>query len=743
MASSSNQATPLDRLETGVPFGAPDAVDRYFEICLFGLLATAFLTLASTGRMEIVSMTVMGLALTGRAVLLWRNSYFRLSPGWVKALTVAYLPLFFLDGLIFQGAAVSVLERWLLATIHALFFGEILELYSARRTRDYVFLAALAFAQMLAASTLTIGTSFLLYFALFLLLSIATFTSFEIRRARDRVRGTRPSIAPGGQRAGLAVALSATSVILCTGVVVLSVVLFFVIPRANRGYFSSLSRSTDRMTGFSDDVELGQIGQIKRSSSVVMHIGAPDLRPSDAVKWRGIALSSFDGKRWINNSEGIMAVPGRRSFRFTQEPHHPGVPPHLLNYSITLEPIASDAVFLAPQPLELIGPFRRLWQDSTGSVFMPANSGPLVRYSVVSDIAVPTPETLESEREAIPAEIRETYLQMPKTDPRVVELARQITAPYASSYARVRAVEDYLQNNYSYTLNLPPAMPDDPIAYFLFESRRGHCEFFASAMAVLLRAVDIPARIVNGFLQGQYNDLSGQYTVRASDAHTWVEVYFPEHGWVSFDPTPPAGRMSQNLWLGRVALYLDAFETFWEEWVINYDFFHQVTLARRIERASRQLRGDSRHYLRQRYRSLVAALRGWFEGFMQHHVLLAVVLIVIGLGVMALYFRSGLFLWIGECGTRWRARQGKTRPEDATLLYLRMLRLFAHRGLRKLPGQTPNEFIESVPEPTRPLVRDFTRLYLESRFGRLTASIPQMSVLLTQIQTRLKARASA
>ena len=225
MAHSPVQPARLNSFVRTVNYGDSDAVDRYFELSLFGLLATGFLTLASTGRMDLFTMAVMGLALSGRAVLLWRRSPFLLSPAWVRTLTLVYMPVLILDGVFLQATAVNALERWLLALIHFVFFAAVVELFSASRTRDYVFLAILAFAQMLAASTLTIGTVFLLFFALFLLLAISTFTSFEIRRARDRVRGFRPAIPSGGKRAGLAAALSATSVVICTGVVIFSVVL--------------------------------------------------------------------------------------------------------------------------------------------------------------------------------------------------------------------------------------------------------------------------------------------------------------------------------------------------------------------------------------------------------------------------------------------------------------------------------------------------------------------------------------
>ena len=100
--------------------------------------------------------------------------------------------------------------------------------------------------------------------------------------------------------------------------------------------------------------------------------------------------------------------------------------------------------------------------------------------------------------------------------------------------------KSYLRRNFRYTLKLTGTPGRDPLAHFLFETRAGHCEYFASAMAVMLRAIGIPSREVNGFLPGEYNDLGGDYIVRASDAHSWVEAYFPGSGWITFDPTPPA-----------------------------------------------------------------------------------------------------------------------------------------------------------------------------------------------------------
>ncbi|MCZ6489839.1 MAG: DUF3488 and transglutaminase-like domain-containing protein [Acidobacteria bacterium] len=727
-----------------------DPIDRYFELSLFFLLTVGFLTLSGTGKMDFFTVSIMGTALALRAVLLWRQSSFRLSPQFVSRVTAVYIPFYFFDFWFLLGALDSVLERLLLATIHLIFFAAVLKMFSASLPRDYVYLAVLAFVQMLAAATLTVQTSFLFFFGIFLLLAISTFTSFEIKRARDRAASAGASAAAQAQPGNRFVSsLGSTSLVICCGTVALSVLLFFVIPRWSGGYFGSLARRTDFISGFSNNVELGEIGQIKRLTSVVMHIEAPGLSPFDAVKWRGVGLSTFDGRRWFNRNVAADFISGQRkyrspqdySYRFKQSVVYPGQRPAQLSYTVILQPLASDAVFLASEPIALEGPFRRVWRDEAASVYARYRRRDLVRYNAVSDIATPHPDLLRSDSPDFPPSVREVYLQLPPTDPRIVELAREVAQAEPSVYDKVKAIESYLAESYGYTLDLPASMPTDPMAYFLFEARRGHCEFFASSMAVMLRTLEIPARLVNGFLQGGYNDVSGKYTVRASDAHTWVEVYFPSYGWVSFDPTPPEGRSSRAPWLGRLGFYLDAFQTFWEEWIINYDFWnHQVPLAQQMARTTRQVTTDTRSYLRERYRSLVGWVRQATERSLPHGGMLLLLSGLGALGVLAIYRRGNLSRWVRERRMLWRSQRGKSRPEDATLAYLRLLRILDRRGQRKSPAQTPNEFAASVVGPAAPLVCDFTRLYLETRFGRLLHLLPRMNVMLGKIQSQARSK---
>ena len=149
---------------------------------------------------------------------------------------------------------------------------------------------------------------------------------------------------------------------------------------------------------------------------------------------------------------------------------------------------------------------------------------------------------------------------------------------------RAARIEDHLHREFTYSLDTAvPSLSRDPLAEFLFVTKRGYCEYFASAMAVLLRTQGIPARVVTGFQSGFYNDVSGSWVMRASDAHAWVEGWIDGRGWVTFDPTPSAAAPLAGGWLQtrlrRMSMYLDAADTAWQQWVMAYNPGRQAALA--------------------------------------------------------------------------------------------------------------------------------------------------------------------
>ena len=251
-----------------------------------------------------------------------------------------------------------------------------------------------------------------------------------------------------------------------------------------------------------------------------------------------------------------------------------------------MEPIGANIFFLAPVAVQLAGAYKGISINESAAVFNAFSERPITEYHAVSDISQPPPGSVRIATGEVPVQA-DRYLQLPNVNPEVRQLATRISAPAPTSFDKASAIEHYLLTNYSYSLQQPALLRErqpgrnswsDPLSFFLFERKQGHCEYFASAMAVMLRTIGIPSRVVNGFRGGEFNSLTGSYIVRARDAHSWVEAYFPGQGWIGFDPTPPDPKPSASSW-DRAQMYLDAMREFWREWIINYDFGHQVTLA--------------------------------------------------------------------------------------------------------------------------------------------------------------------
>ena len=173
--------------------------------------------------------------------------------------------------------------------------------------------------------------------------------------------------------------------------------------------------------------------------------------------------------------------------------------------------------------------------DSLGAVYNFDIEHGISRYEAESDIAAPAPRRVAHARDGtIQPRSRRLICLCPPSIRGFPRLAAQITASASNDFDKAAALENYLRTRFGYTLQLPQTKEKDPIANFLFERKQGHCEYFASAMAVMLRTLGIPSRVVNGFRSDEFNDLTGNYVVRAKDAHSWVEAYFPGYGWHIF-----------------------------------------------------------------------------------------------------------------------------------------------------------------------------------------------------------------
>ena len=747
--------------------GPYSALGRYFEISLFLLLLVSVLALVSTGKLDLVTMMLAPAALLFKGYRWWRGWGPEISHRTATFLVVLYLlwfpaDLWWVSRMLASEAQNPGLYAALLAAVHLLLYAMIVRLFSASTTRDYLFLALLAFSAMLASAILTVDTTFLFFFLVFLALAVSTFIGLEMRRSSEGAVG--PHFVPRSASASrLQRALGITSGIVAIAALGAGAVIFFLIPRFNAGYLSGFNLQPSLITGFSDDVELGQIGEIKRSSQVVMRIkvsGNPLIARS--MHWRGIALTTFDGRRWYTESHDPAALGEGFDGWIAVPPEIPverrySLP---LEYTVMLEPLASDAIFVASEPErvhgDFFGPplpgrlFRRsyLTEDKTGSLANPFHNFANVRYDAVSRLPEVPPQLLRDSPQVYPAPLRNTYLQLPQLDPRIEALAKTVTARAANPYDKARAVESYLRGNYGYTLDLSGIPPRDPLAYFLFQRRAGHCEYFAAAMTVMMRSVGVPARYVNGFLAGEYNDVGGDYIVRASDAHSWVEVFFPRYGWITFDPTPPSGEEPGGM-LSQLGLYWDWFQLQWSEWVVNYDFVHQFTLAQGVQRVSRQWTSGVRQTFERERSAAAQRLRTWTAVAASTPawipVLLALAAIAVLLACNGRLRERLLFAW-----KIWAWKMGASKTglghetpaaQTASLFYQRMLRQLEHAGWPKSPCQTPLEFAASLParEFAAPVAR-LTNLCMAARFGGQEIEFSRLAGVLDELKLSLRSR---
>lgn len=708
-------------------------IERYFNIALFLLVLSGFGTLASTGGLDLPAVTLVTLALLLRGYQLVAHREFVIPERWTTYLTLIYVGIYLLDYLLWS-------RSFLTATVHLVLFTMVVRLFSLQKTRDHYMLAVLSFLMVLASAVLTVGSLFVFSFAGFLLVAVITFVLMEMRHsvADEATLAQDPRDATFLQK--MAYSLLAISPALMVLILAGSFLIFFFLPRVSSRYLTAYTPASDVSTGFTDRIQLGRIGQIQQSSTVVMHIEIQnDLQGGYDLKWRGVALNAFDGKVWSSSFEQSILRPsadGSYPLLDPREPSTSGVSSRrYLRYRILMEPVGTNVFFLAEQPRSLTGNYRPVATDPAGAVYNLDVDHPINRYDAVSELPQTDPEQLRLAANLVP-EGAEEYLKLPPLDLRISQLAEKITASSATNYDKALAIEQYLRTHFGYTLELPRVQPHDPLANFLFERKQGHCEYFASSMAVMLRSLRIPSRLVTGFRTGEFNDLTGQYVVRASNAHSWVEAYFAGSGWVSFDPTPAAAIPTRSGW-SRMQLYLDAGASFWREWIINYDSSHQQTLGKGAISNSRRFLDDVRLWIAHQHRILLRAARRahnqiadfpvrWLSGA----TALAITFLLL-LNLPALIRSTRNY--------RLRIKPERFPRESAALWYERLVRRLARVGWRKLPSQTPADFVRAIQEPALQMpVARFTRAYESARFGKSIEAAQSLPEIFEEVKAAEK-----
>ena len=373
--------------------------ERFFRASLFLLMATSVVTLVSTGKLDLFTMIAAPSAVLYKGVRWWQRRPAEIPQHIATRLVVAYLLVFPLDVLFLsrafvEGSSNPGLYAALLAAVHFLLFVMLIRLYSATTDRDALFLTMLSFAAILASAVLTIDTTFLGLFFLFMLFGVATFVGLEMRRSSKNAIGPDVEAHPQKERR-LTRALVLAVLSVSFGAMIIGGALFFFFPRFSAGYLGRTSLQPTLMSGFSDDVELGQIGEIKKNSEVVMRVrtGKPVGYP--ALRWRGIALTTFDGKRWYSPEREDVTIPAGPNgwINLQDSPGEQDRTATTLHYTILLQPVATDTIFVPANAVSLRGNLSGegsnqdagarhsyIIRDGTGSLFNPFHNFSTMLY---------------------------------------------------------------------------------------------------------------------------------------------------------------------------------------------------------------------------------------------------------------------------------------------------------------------------------------------------------------------------
>jgi protein-glutamine gamma-glutamyltransferase len=714
-----------------------------FKASSYCLIGSGFIALAATGGLDWISTILFSAVFIGSWFLNTAGTRQRIPRRLLNILGLAYIPFCIIDYRLLS-------HSFLLAIIHLLLFTAAVKLLTLSKDRDYILLYLISLAELLGASTLTVNMVFIACFLVFLFSGISSLILFEMRRANTRMQDTavvQPLVVPRQLRgtglelfssfpAGLLLAVIAGITIL---ILVVAVPIFYLLPRVTLGRYQHPSGDTQFTSGFSERVELGQLGTIKQSDAVVMRVktdSAPSGLPAD-LKWRGLSFDYYDGRAWMRTDHSRSTVPVQ-GWHYKLETSTQGT--HWIHQTFFVEALSTNVIFATHKALAVSRDVGMLWRDRSENLFAARPLSKKLRYSVLSDPIRPDPNNI-SDLSPIPPEVVKIYTQLPPEDPRVAKLAKQVTDSVKDRFAKAQAIEAYLRTRYRYSLALrgTPNSPD-PLSVFLFETRSGHCEYFASAMVIMLRQLGIPARLVNGFRMGEYNRIGDDWTVRQYNAHSWVEAYFPPYGWIEFDPTPADPERPKSAFSLILHDLADAMDLWWWEGVVNYDLSKQSQMVgnlrarlENIQRGFKALADTIQTSLRAAVRTIrspvaiSASARRW--GLWLFPVLLVTLLLAIR-GIRKRISRSirGAFC--------------RRSPKMAVAsFYMEALALLGTAGLKRGQGQTPLEFAQSLEHhPAGATFLSLTRLYNRVRFGH--PDVPfhpdEAQVLLEYLRTSLK-----
>jgi len=441
-----------------------------------------------------------------------------------------------------------------------------LRLLTEKTPRHLLQIFVLALFTLAASSLLTLSAAYLVFLAVLLLLVTVGLVLLSCAESGDRSAWRRSEL-----RQVLRWAL-----LLPGGSLLLMLVFFAILPRTQYPLWNFLNPTARPQTGFAEQVRPGTIAALAADASAAFRVEMPRL-PADQLYWRGIVLDRLDGNTWSRGPNRPEDLPATGDAGTVEQ-------------TIFLEPKTDRFLPLLDSPRQVSG--LRSTREGDYSFRAIFRLDRRSRYQALS--------ALEAELRLKNPQAQTPFLQLPgEVSPRLRQLARDITAGATGRREILARFEDWFrQRRLSYASSgLPPTAT--PVETFLFDTRRGYCEYFAASFGLLLRLSGVPARLVGGYLGGEYNQVGGFYLVTEEMAHVWVEALDENQRWVRIDPSRlavnaeaglNASRGKERNWFAQLT---DGVEHLWNRTVINYDLQQQIGLARSTGAALRQLRGLS------------------------------------------------------------------------------------------------------------------------------------------------------
>ena len=629
------------------------------------------------------------------------------------------------------------------AGIHFLVLLLVNKLSNLDQRRDFLHLYAISLIALLASAALTTQIWYAPFFFVYLVIGVWTLLLYHLLQEQEEMAepsqdptDAAPSLLPVPH---LTARFFWTTNAMAAGAFALTLLFFFLIPRVGVGFFQNNHGESLRTTGFSEHVDLGVIGPVKQDPSIVMRVELPDRTAQDSNRaplyLRGVAYNRYDGKSWSNS------LPHRRmltelpegTFTLRTSGAKSSAVARPLRQEILLEPLDTTVLFGAPFPTSVKGHFLSVQSDLMGSLSLPIPLHTRSQYTVYSS---PTAlNAVEKRASALlyPDSILQQYLQVPVMNEQIIELARQITKPATSVAQAVALVHTHLLAHYRYNLDVPSLQSSHPLEDFLLTRKTGYCEHYATAMVIMLRSVGIPARLVTGFLASEWNEFGGYYTVRQRDAHAWVEVYFPQSGWITMDPTPPAPEAIGATWWQSANSAMDSIRLKWDRLFIHYSAHDQFTVVQGIREGGEAVRAgltETLSALSAQGAAIVGRLvTSLTPSGIPHQAVVLLLALAVTYGVMT------ILRWFRNRPTQNSAFS--TQQQTVITLYTNMLRCCAQRGLTKPASTTSLEFLNHIQArwgEAWPFAHAVTQLYTRVRFGQAPLTDEDLVIAETQLR---------